>query len=374
MALIYGNISISWFAVFVTMGCFVGFVIACVLRKFQQRSVSDVFIVVTFAVPLALILARIQYCIFSGDSFNNFLEMLNISNGGYGLYGAILGVAAAVFVADRLFNTDGPGSLTDCVALGGAFAVMVGRFATGFTGSEIGYEVGFKVLAVYDADEDLYNLAVYMLDGIMEAVVFAVCLAFFIISLNGANKEIAGGKTAMLVIALHGTNQVVMDSMRADALKLGLNDFIKVSQILGILSCVAVIVYFMFLSIKKNSFKKYHAISIAVILLCIVFGILSEYRVGNGNYITKHLLMFSCMVVLAGLTTWFGLSLVNPVKKISSRDKIASLNQEIASLNDEIASLKGQIESLHGEFEESANHEIDETAFSDDKAEVAVTE
>lgn len=374
MALIYGSLSISWFAVFVTIGCFAGFAIACVLRKIQQKPVSDVFIAVTFAVPFALIFARIQYCVFSGDNFNNLFEMLNVSNGGYGLYGAILGVVAAVFVANALFKTDGIGSLMDCVALGGAFAVTVGRFATGFTGSEIGYEVGFKVFAVYDADENLYNLAVYMLDGIVEAVVFAACLFFFIISLKGANKEIAGGKTALLVFALHGTNQVVMDSMRADALKLGANDFIKVSQILGILSCMAVIVYFMVLSVKKNSFKKYHAVSIVIILVCIVLGILSEYRVGNGNYITKHLLMFVCMVVLAALTMRFGFCLVNPVKRISSRDKIAGLNKEIESLNDEITSLKDQIDSLNGELLKSINQGASETNVSDDETVTSVGE
>lgn len=310
IALIYGNLSISWFSVFVTTGCFLGVAIACVLRRIQRKLVSDVFIAVTFAVPLALIFARAQYCIFSGEKFNNFLEMLNLANGGYGLYGAIFGVAAAIFIAGALFKTDGIGSLTDCIAIGGAFAVTVGRFATGFTGSEIGYEVGFKVFTEYDSDENLYNLAVYMLDGIVEAAVLAACLAFFTISLKCKDNKISDGKTALLFLALHGTNQVVMDSMRADALKLGANDFIKISQILGIVSCVVVIIYFMALSVKKNSFKKYHAISIIIIITCIVLGILSEYRVGNGNYITKHMLMFACMVVLAVLTMWFGLRLI----------------------------------------------------------------
>lgn len=308
LALIYGNIDISWFAIFVTASCFLGVILACVLRKIQKSMISDIFILVTIAVPIALTLSRIQYCVFSASNFNNTTEMFDLTNGGYGLYGAILGVAVAAFISNALFRMGGTSRLLDCVALGGALAITVGRFATGFTGTEIGYEVNFEVMAVYDANEKIYNLAVYMLDGIFEAIVFIVCLVFFAMNLKCKK---AAGKTTLLVLALHGTNQVVMDSLRADALKLGANDFIKISQIIGILCCVAVVVYFMIVAIKAESFKLHHAVSIAVILACIVLGILSEYRVGNGNYISKHILMAVCMIVLSGITVWFGNRAIN---------------------------------------------------------------
>lgn len=323
LALIYNDVMISWFAIFTAIGCLIGFGIACLLRKAQGKQVSDIFIVVTFGIPFGLALARVQYCLFPPFPFADMTQMLNITKGGFGLYGAMLGVFLGAVAARLFFRADGLGDIMDCMAIGGAAAITVGRFATRFCTSEIGYEVPFETLTVYNEEENLHVLAVYMLDGIFEAIIFAVCLVFFIYCQVKRKKIAVSGKTALVMLALHGTNQVLMDSMRADALKLGANEFIKVSQIIGILCGVAVLTFFMVQVIKRVKFKKSHIVSICVILACIVFGILSEYRVGNGNYISKHLLMLACMLVLDWLVIWYGLRSMNP--KIMGETAVASV-------------------------------------------------
>lgn len=312
LALVYNDIMISWFAIFTAIGCFIGAGIACLLRKAQQKEVSDIFIVITFGVPLGLALARVQYCLFPPFPFADMGQMLDITKGGFGLYGAMLGVFLSAVLARFIFRADGLGDIMDCMAIGGAAAITVGRFATFFSTSEIGYEVPFEALTVYNAEENLHVLAVYVLDGIYEAVILGVCLIFFFYCQTKRNRIAVSGKTALVMLAMHGTNQVVMDSMRADALKLGANEFIKISQIIGILCAVAVLTYFMVQVIKCVKFKKTHILSICVILACIVFGILSEYRVGNGNYISKHLMMLVCMLILDWLVIWYGLRSANP--------------------------------------------------------------
>lgn len=331
LAFIFGNIEISWFAVFVTVGCFAGIALACILRKLQKAMVSDIFILATFAVPLALIFSRLQYCIFSSHNFNNVWEMLNLTNGGYGLYGAILGVVIAIFIVNKRFDMGGVGKLLDCAAIGGLLPITIGRFATHFTGSEIGYEVSFETFTVYDAEGQINNLAVYMLDGIVSAMIFVVCLGFFIKHFNKGidGKNSSDGKTALIMLALHGTNQVVMDSMRADALKLGANDFIKISQIIGIVCCVAVMVYFIVKTIRNESFRLYHAVIIIAIPVCVALGIYSEYRVGNGNYISKHILMAACMLALAHIVVWLGARTINSVPKKTPVAAASSASDEV---------------------------------------------
>lgn len=320
LAFIYGNIEISWFAVFVTLGCFAGIALACILRKLQKAMLSDIFILTTLAVPLALIFSRLQYCIFSSHSFNNIWEMLNFANGGYGLYGAILGVVIAAFIVNKRFDMGGAGKLLDCAAIGSLIPITMGRFATHFTGTEIGYEVSFETFTVYDAEGQINNLAVYMLDGIVSAMIFVICLGFFIKHFNKSidGKTSSDGKTALVMLALHGTNQVVMDSMRSDALKLGANDFIKISQIIGIVCCVAVVVYFIVKTIINESFRLYHAVIITALPVCVALGVYSEYRVGNGNYISKHILMAACMLALAHIVVWLGARTINPVPKATA--------------------------------------------------------
>ena len=323
--LIIGNLEISWFAVFTAIACIIGVCIACLLRHFQHKYISDIFTCVTFGIPLGLLFGRILYIVFSGSSLTGLLQYLNIANGGFGLYGVILGVFLGAVVAVRFFDADGLGSLLDCLAVGGAFAITVGRFATGFTPAEIGYEVDFKLFAVYDNAQGIYNLAIYQLDGIYEGIIFVICSWFFIKCVRSAKGEKIGGKTALLMLALHGTNTVVMDSMRADPLKLSVNEFIKISQIIGILCCVAVLVYLIVLTARKDKFGKFHWLSVPMIIVAIVLGVFGEWRVGSSNYISNHLIMLAGMLVLDWLTIEYALMSVG----LSLRKSAVSENETV---------------------------------------------
>lgn len=332
LALIYDEFYISWFALFVAAGCLLGMLVAALLRGVQKKYVSDVFLCTALGVPLGLAFARWFYCLFSLSEFNDIDQMLDLTNGGYGLYGAIFGVFFAGIIVNGLFNTDGFGELLDCMVIGGALAITIGRFATYFTGSELGYEVNFSVMTVYDEAQDLHTFAVYMLDGIIEAVIFLTCLCFFIFCRAKGSRERIGGKTALVMLALHGANQVLIDSMRADALKLGANNFIKMSQIIGIVSCIAVLIYFIVLSAKaRQKFGVGHIMSLIIMLECIGFGVLAEYRVGNGNYISKHIMMLAAMFILGVMVVHYGGSIVVNKPPKAKPDAKPNVNYQPAS-------------------------------------------
>ncbi len=336
--LIIGNLEISWFAVFTSLACFIGVCIACLLRYFQRRNVNDIFTCVSFGIPLGLIFGRIFYIIFGRSNLTGLGQYLNLTNGGFGLYGVFLGVFLAAVIAVRFFDADNLGSLLDCLAVGGAFAVTVGRFATGFTPAEIGYEVDFSLFAVYDSEQGIYNLAIYQLDGIYETFIFLISIWFFVRCIRNADREIIAGKTAMLMLALHGTNQVVMDSMRADPLKLSLNEFIKISQIIGILCCVAVLVYLIIVTARKSGFSRFHWASLPLIVVAVILGVFGEYRVGSSNYISNHLIMFAGMVILDWLTIEFSLKSVELADDASDEDE----SDEDESYEDEEEPAEGQ--------------------------------
>ena len=319
--LIYNGILISWFAVFVTAACFAGIVVSCILRLVQKKSVSDIFIVTMLAVPLGLLFGRVLYCLFSNDLLTGFSEYLNLTNGGFGLFGVMLGVFIAVVLACRFFGCGHTGEMLDCIVPGGTLAIAIGRFATRFTSSEIGYPVNFKLFTVYDVKENVYNLAIFDLDGIFEMIIFLIALFTFFYTRRIRNCH---GVTSLVMLALHGTNQVVMDSMRADPLMLGINNFIKISQIIGILCCISVLVYFMVITAKKDSFSRFHMISIPIILISIVFGVLGEYRVGSTNYISKHLLMLFGMLLLDWLTLTYAFKSVALAKEETQAESESS--------------------------------------------------
>ena len=332
--LVYNGILISWFALFVSVGCAVGMIISVILRKMQNKSISDIFIVTSLSVPLGLIFGRLLYSLFSNGVLKTVSQYLNIANGGFGLYGVFFGVYLAIVIACRFFGCGERRELLDCVSVGGALAITIGRFATCFTSSEIGYPVDFRVFAVYDVKEKVYNLAIYDLDGIFEALIFIICLFSFIYT---RNRKGTAGITFLIMLSLHGTNQVVMDSMRADPLMLGINNFIKISQIIGILCCVSVLVYLMVVTAKADRFSRFHLISIPVILVSIVLGVLGEYRVGSTDYISKHLLMLFGMLMLDWLTLVFAFRMINLAQsgKTQTDEDFEEASQLAASSSDE---------------------------------------
>ena len=319
LMLIFYGVVISWFAVFVCIGCSLGIAVSCILRVVQKKNVFDIFVVTMLAVPLGLLFGRILYCLFSNDILTTFSEYINLTNGGFGLFGVMLGVFIAVVLACRFFDCGEIGEMLDCIVPGCTLAITIGRFATRFTSSEIGYPVNFKLFTVYDVKENVHNLAIFDLDGIFEAIIFAICLFTFFYTRNIKGSS---GITSMVMLALHGTNQVVMDSMRADPLMLGINNFIKISQIIGILCCISVLVYFMVVTAKNDGFSKFHMISIPIILVSIVLGVLGEYRVGSTNYISKHLLMLFGMLMLDWLTLDFAF------KTIASKEETAMESED----------------------------------------------
>lgn len=317
LAVIYHYVYVSWFGVFVAIGIFAGIAVAVMLRGRQKKAfadkrifLSDIYICTAISMPLALVGARLFYGVFSFSEFDSPIGLLRFSAGGYGLYGAFLGVLAGAWLTVKQFGVYSLGTLLDCLAVGGALTIAVGRFATVFTGSELGYEVGFRFMTVYDAMQSSYTFAVYQLDGVLETVIFFVSLWFFHYCMTRGKRERIGGKTAMVMLALHGAGQVLCDSMRADALKFPLNEFIKVSQIVGIVCCLAVLVCFFVLSVRRIGWKVRHFVILPLIPLLVALGVFGEYRVGSGNYISNHLIMLGGMLGLSVIAICLGLDTV----------------------------------------------------------------
>ncbi len=317
LAIIGQNFVVSWFAIFCFLGCLAGLLMACILRKTQKQQVSDVFIVVTFAVPLGLILSRLFYCLFVGN-ISSTHQIFRFTDGGYGLYGAIFGVFLAAVLTGIVFRMRGLGKLFDCLAVGGALAIAVGRFATYFSGAEIGYEVPFKTLTVYKITDKIHLLAVYWLDGGYETVIWLVCLLFYcIIRKKGKNKSV-DGVTALLMLALHGTNAVVMESLRSDALTFGPNQVFKISQLLGAACYVVITSAFIVKTAKNEGGRLIHKILVLVMLLCMVAAGIAEWRVGKNNYVFLHVLILTCMIVLDTITVYFSWKAVAAAKTVET--------------------------------------------------------
>lgn len=105
IAIELGPLAIHWYGIIIGTGVFLGLWLA--IRESERRGLAkDLFIdLLIYAVPIAIISARIYYVIFEWDNFykDHPGEIIKIWNGGIAIHGALIGavITAIIFTRKR---------------------------------------------------------------------------------------------------------------------------------------------------------------------------------------------------------------------------------------------------------------------------------
>lgn len=196
---------------------------------------------VLLALPLGLIGARLFH--FAGNYYYyeemGFDALLRLWNGGFALWGAVGGAALAACIAGKMSRVS-VSSLLDALAAPAALTVGLARIAEYFSGEGIGpyVEISFFQrfpFAVYRPDYEVWNWAVFVLEGII-----ALAIAFVL-----RRKKRPAGDTARLFLVLYSACQITLESLRRDHCLRWL--FVRVSQ----LACLIVILGLMLAALLR---------------------------------------------------------------------------------------------------------------------------
>lgn len=201
--------------------------------------------VTLLAVPLAVLLSRTLYCLVCLDMSGFF----RLTEGGFTLYGAMLGVLLAVFFTARI--TRQPfARLADALAAPGALMIALCRMAEGLVGQGYGRyitdwfdpEYGMSLFHPEDVSffqhfpfavrdmYDEYSWAIFVLEAVLALVICLVLLRA---------KERAPGGKALLFVLLYAACQALCEGLREDAvLRWG---FVRVNQILSAVAVAVVL-------------------------------------------------------------------------------------------------------------------------------------
>jgi phosphatidylglycerol:prolipoprotein diacylglycerol transferase len=98
-----GPITVYWYGLIIGLGAFLGLLLA--VRESERRGLQkDTFVdVVLFAVPIAIISARIYYVIFTWDYYKEHPgEIFAIWEGGIAIHGALIGSVLTAFVFTKV--------------------------------------------------------------------------------------------------------------------------------------------------------------------------------------------------------------------------------------------------------------------------------
>lgn len=224
--------NIRWYGVLIALGFLLAVVYAnrrCKQFGVTQEQILDMLLA---AVPAAIVCARIYYCVFYWELFEDDpISCLYIWEGGIAIYGAILGAVAAVLLYCR-FSKVPLGPMVDIGALGLLIGQSVGRWGNFMNREAFGAETtSFFRMGLIDYSGKLaYYHPTFLYESLWNLLGFLL-LHFY------SKKRKYDGEIFTLYVVWYGFGRGLIERLRTDSLML-FSTGIRVSQLVGFVSCL----------------------------------------------------------------------------------------------------------------------------------------
>ena len=241
-----GSWPVYWYGVIIAAG-FLLAVLYCshISKRFGIKS-DDLIDALFFAVPLAIIGARLYYIVFYLDLFRNedgslnFGKMVRIWDGGLAIYGGVIAAVITCFAVCRFKKISFP-AFADV----GAYGLLIGQC--------IGRWGNFVNIEAYGGPTDLpWRMGVYeFVDGAYQYVEVHPTflyeslwnlIGFGLLVLVAKKWRKFDGQIFLGYVAWYGIGRGFIEGLRTDSLYL-FHTGIRVSQVLGFASALAAIVF-----------------------------------------------------------------------------------------------------------------------------------
>ena len=260
-------------------------------KKLKSGTVSTLGVLM---LPLGLVFARLFHV--AGDWYwyeaAGLDSIFRLWEGGYALWGAVLGAALAILIAARITGESCP-ALFDACAAPAALVIAVCRFVEyPFSGQGIG--MGLEPdsvfcrfpFAVVNEWEEWY-WAIFMLEGVIAVIILIVLLT------SGRT----GGDKARLFLILYSAAQITCESLRRDQYLVW--SFVRVSQLAAALVLAGLIAAAL---VRRHGISRKDWIWIILFLACIGVVIGMEFAKDK----LPVLPIWSCYAIMAAASALMG--------------------------------------------------------------------
>lgn len=246
-----GGLEIQYYGVMVALGMLFGLLISAKLAKKRGFKDDDIWVLAMFVFPLAILGARIYYCLFYDHNYT-FLEFWRIWDGGIAVYGAIIGGAVAVALYCLIFKKNFL-ALADVVVIGVALGQAIGRIGCYFGHCCYGIEVKYESLKVFPISilhDGVWHYATFFYESLWN-------LLGMLILLRTINLTHEKGTNLSIYLIWYGIGRFAIEAIRGDSLFVG-NSTSKISQIVSILFIVvgAGLLIYNIIKKRKNNGKE----------------------------------------------------------------------------------------------------------------------
>lgn len=228
-----GSLAIRWYGILIAAGLLLALYYAfrsCKAFNVRDDDLTDIVIISLIA---GIVGARLYYVIFydaqggANPYFQNPLSILQIWNGGLGIYGGIIGAFLAAFLVCRKKKIS-VGAVFDLAAPGFLIGQAIGRWGNFFNREAYGAATNafWRMTGV-----DPYNMSTgYTPTFFFESV---WCIIGFVILFNYAKRRRFNGEVFLMYLMWYGFGRFFIEGLRTDSLMLG---NIKISQLVAVVT------------------------------------------------------------------------------------------------------------------------------------------
>ena len=248
---------IPWYSFLIVLGAAIA--IAMGIREEKRTDLrKDTFLDFALVVlPAGIAGARIYYVIFSWDQFrNDFLSVFRIWEGGIAIYGAVIAglAAAALFSARRKISV---WTLCDLAAPGLVLAQAIGRWGNYFNQEAYGLALNKATLCFFPFAVQIqgtagpeWHMATFFYESCWNLCVFA----FLMVARRKWFRY--RGDVICFYGLLYACGRLIIEDFRMDSLYAA--STVRVSQLLSVIICAAVLALYFKRFRKKPSFSRIH--------------------------------------------------------------------------------------------------------------------
>ncbi|WYP25781.1 prolipoprotein diacylglyceryl transferase [Alkalihalobacillus sp. FSL W8-0930] len=241
-----GPITIYWYGVIIGLGVLLGYILAS--RESVRRGLpKDIFAdLLLFALPIAIISARIYYVIFRWDQFaDDPIRVFYIWEGGIAIHGALIGsvITAIVFARKRGVSF---WKLADVAAPSILLGQAIGRWGNFMNQEVYGGEVSRAFLEnlhlpTFIIDQMYINGTYYHPTFLYESILSFIGVAL-LLWLRRVNLRL--GELFLIYVIWYSIARFFIEGIRLDYLLIG--DVLRVAQLISVIlvvGAIALIVY-----------------------------------------------------------------------------------------------------------------------------------
>lgn len=257
IAIDLGPIQVHWYGLIIGFGVLLGLIIA--LRESERRGLDkEIFTdLILFAVPIAIISARIYYVIFQWEYYSqNPGDIIKIWNGGIAIHGALIGSVLTAIVFAKVKKVSF-WKLVDIAAPSLLLGQAIGRWGNFMNQEAHGGEVTRSFLENMHLPEfiinQMYINGTYYHPTFLYESIWNILGVIILLSLRKVNLR--RGELFLTYVIWYSIGRYFIEGLRTDSLML--TESLRIAQVISIVLIVVAIALVVYRRVSGHADKRY---------------------------------------------------------------------------------------------------------------------